>query len=219
MSLHLNLELHFYTEKIAAIAVTPNNLGRQQPFAEILMFVHLAIRQIYNMVPTHPFSRSLASALSSVQDPQRPLKLLLGPPQFSVVKSLLRAFSGPEQPDPLQNYVSVSTVTTVPYRGDRGTKGFSATVEFTSENDRFKLGPHDFDSLGRGVNYYAPLSVALLLRYLATAHASDATYTASLAVAARTCGLSVLHGDLASPMSEVQLPFAIARQSVPDNPL
>lgn len=136
-----------------------------------------------------------------------PLTLFVGPPDFSF-RDISFSLKD-EVPDPLKNYVSLDDIKLVPFKEQPGEKRFLATLDFRSKRALLRLHPKGFDPLGRGVNYYAPVSVGLLLRHLAFLQSRDPDYIRALSLAASLCGEAFLLGKV-TLVSQPVLAFEIA---------
>ncbi|MFV2044551.1 MAG: hypothetical protein ACC700_15120 [Anaerolineales bacterium] len=113
----------------------------------------------------------------------------------------------------MDNIVSTEIVTLVPFRRQRGKKRFLGTLEFDSGRALFLLHPKGFNVMGEGVNYYAPLSVSVLLRHLSRVRSEDTTYQIQLGRIANACGNAILSGQVTT-LSQPNLAVAIAAQSM-----
>jgi hypothetical protein len=207
MADQVKLEINFYSEDKASISLqTPM---KQQRFGEIVLFCSFALRQMHNLGLNHPVTSSLAKALASNEDPRTPLTLLLGPPEFSLrtVGHSLKTDS-----DPMKNFVSADTVKIVSSSWRRGQKSFIAKLEIKNERALLQLDVKGFGMLGGGVNYYAPLSVGILLKYLALSRAGETDYLKSLSRAANRCGAAAQKYEI-TPTSQLFLAYQIARNA------
>lgn len=115
-------------------------------------------------------------------------------------------------PDPMDNYVSTDVVRLAAFKSQKGKRRFLASLEFDNRRVLFLLHPKGFNIMGEGVNYYAPLSVALLLRYLAAKHITDAQHSARLSWVSRASGNAALSGVLTS-LNQGSLALAIAEEA------
>ena len=97
----------------------------------------------------------------------------------------------------------------VDYKSNPGRKRFIAGLRCTNENFNFKFKPKGFGLLARGIGYYAPNSVIILLRYLVEKRIDDENFISNLSQAAKKCGEAYLTGDL-SPRTQHQIALMIA---------
>ena len=208
---HLEFRIEFPDQSQAAIELTIRASEPRHQYGEALLFACLAIRQMHNMGTHHPVSTSLAEALASIQDPTSPMKVLLGAPELSMQR--IKAAMKEGAPDPMDNIVSTEVVTLVPFKGQRGKKRFLGTLEFDSGRALFLLHPKGFNAMGEGVNYYAPLSVAVLLRHLARGRMEDTTYQRRLSLIANACGNAISSGQVTT-LSQPTLVVAIASEAM-----
>jgi hypothetical protein len=74
-----------------------------------------------------------------------------------------------------------------PTRAGKGRKGFTAELR-PDKRATFKLHPHGFGALGKGVSYYAPTSTLVLLCWLLRRRADDPAYQRALGTTARFIG-------------------------------
>jgi hypothetical protein len=208
---NLEFRIEFLDQSQAAIEIKMRASEARHQYGEVLLFACLALRQTNNMGIHHPVSRSLGGALAWLQDPASPFKVLLGPPEFS--RQWINAAMKEGAPDVMANIVSTDIVTLVPFRRQRGKKRFLGTLEFDSGRPSFLLHPKGFDANGGGVNYYAPLSVAVLLRHLACVRKEDTTYQGQLSLVANACGKAIFSGQV-TILSQLALAVAIASEAM-----
>jgi hypothetical protein len=208
----VKLEINFYSKDKASISL--QSRMKQQQFGEIVLFCSFAFRQMRNIGLKHPMSLNLAEELLKNQDPSTPLILLLGPPKLT----FMNIFSPLKRdiPDPLKNFISVDTVKLIPPTGRAGQKLFLATLDIDPGRALLHLDPKGFTLLGIGVNYYAPLSVGLLLRHLALSRPAEASFLKSLSRAANLCGKAVLEFEVTA-VSQIFLAYQIAAKAISPN--
>lgn len=123
-----------------------------------------------------------------------------------VARSLAATLMGIDEANPLEDIearlegeVRVSS----PTRNDGGRKGF--TAEFRPDKRAaFKLHPHGFGALGKGVAYYSPTSTLALLCWLLRRRADDPAYQRALGTTARFIGYAGSQGML-NVRSQVQV--------------
>jgi len=203
----IHLQVEFYSKDEAAIHIESRTSANELLFSEVLLFCSFALRQLHNLGRKHPVTHSLATVLASTQDARTPLTLFVGPPDFSFRHSIFSLKDEP--PDPLKNHVSVDEIKLVPFKERLGEKRFVAALGFRSKRALLRVHPKGFGRLGRGLNYYAPLSVGLLLRHLAFLDSRGPDYVRALALAARLCGEGFLVGKV-TVASQPVLAFEIA---------
>lgn len=207
----VSTRIEFLSPETAALNIETSAPEDGRSFAELLLFTSLALRQLHNLGTTHPVTRSLAKALQACSDARIPLTTLLGPPDMSLKRLTTPLASG--APDPFSNYVSVDIVKIVQFSGQKGKKRFLATLNQRGDLAVLRLDTKGFGLLGAGVNYYAPLSVGILLHQLALSHREDAVYLRQLLAAARSCGTALLR-DQISVISQPSLVYRIVKDSV-----
>jgi hypothetical protein len=166
MESRVSLEIHFYGEEEVSVL-----LGTQgdldKQYGEILMFCLFSLRQMFNL-GNNQLGNSLASLLSECH---------------GHVKELAYHKS-PDAPE------------IIDYDGLQGSKRFLATLDYFDGNSNFKMKAKGFGLLARGMGYFAPTSVATLLRYLSRIHIDDPCYLDRLSEAAATCGDAFLGGEV-----------------------
>lgn len=207
----LELRIEFLDQSQAAIELKIRAPEARHPYGEALLFSCMALRQMHNMGTNHPVSRSLAQALASLQDPSAPLNVLLGAPQLSMrrFKDAMREGA----PDRMDNIVSTNIVTLVPFRRQKGKKRFLGTLEFDRGRALFLLHPKGFNVMGEGVNYYAPLSVSVLLCHLSRNRIDDTIYQGQLRRIANACGDALLSGQVTT-LSQPGLAVGITERAM-----
>jgi hypothetical protein len=90
-----------------------------------------------------------------------------------------------------------------PARKEGGRKGFTAELR-PDKRAAFKLWPHGFGLLGKGVAYYAPTSTLALLCWLLRRRSDDPIYQSALGATARFIGYAGSQGMI-TPRSQVQV--------------
>jgi len=180
----MKLQIDFHQQDEASLFLESDAVGDFQPFGEVLMFSALALRQLHNLGPG-----TASSVLSST---------------LSFIKYNVDEFIATQPPD---------TPRIVDYRGTPGSKRFLANLEFQMDRARFFLYPKGFGFLGQGVNYYAPQSVLLLLRFLASRREAAVQFLTSLAEAASVCSMVYQQGKV-TPTTQTGLAVGIARHAL-----
>jgi len=98
----------------------------------------------------------------------------------------------PEVRDALREVGDV-TVGSPSVRGGR--KGFTCTLR-PEKRGFFKLHPHGFGMLGKGVDYYGPTSTLALLAWLLERRSADARYQLALGETAKMIGAAGVGGQI-----------------------
>jgi hypothetical protein len=75
-------------------------------------------------------------------------------------------------------------------------KSFHGELEFENENTFLSLSHSGFGILGKGINYYAPVSVTLLISYLENLYDDDYLFSKRLANVVNKCGSSFLNNEI-----------------------
>lgn len=183
MSYKLNLEIDFYRQEEASVFLESNIPAEQEQYSQVLLFCNYACRNMYNLGEA---GYSLAMALSGVGKGKDFLKEII-------------------------NYDSPDAPRLVDKKGENGTKRFLATMTYYGSERiaNFQLKTKGFGLLARGVGYYSPNSVILLLRYLGNKHIKDEGFLEKLSEASRLC--SGAYEDL-SPTTEGKITTLIANE-------
>jgi hypothetical protein len=192
MKNHIEMKFEFLKSDVATIDIRVGKSVINRNYALLVLFATFALRQMRNMGgKSHPISESLAIALSTCQDPSVPLVTVLGPSKFQW--NLLKVYKKYRDgaPDPMKNFRSVDIVKLVPYKDQVGKKRFIASISYDDYRALLQLYVQGFNILGFGVNYYAPLSVGLLLKQLASFQPEDSQFIANLTATARLCGAAI----------------------------
>ena len=166
MDVYSNLEIHFHDQDQASVVLETNG-GPHEQFGEILAFCLYSLRQLVN----------------------------LGMNEASQSLGALLARAGPALRE-LAHHESPGGAKLVPYQGAPGRKRFLARLRCSSEHVDFHVKAKGFGLLGRGVAYYVPNSIQLLLRYLARRRIDNDKYIECLGMAATKCGEAFLSGAL-----------------------
>ena len=170
MEIHSILEVHFHDMDRASCFHETTATGSKQQFGEILHFCAFSARQIVN-IANHPQGDQAGYML----------QLLDGDPGG------VRAIAERGR---------VSDLALVEYPGSRGKKRFETSMDMTEKRFRFNLKAKGFGFLGRGLGYYAPSSISVLLMYLGQRNLDDEKYLTGLAQAATLLGQAQLGGRL-----------------------
>ena len=211
MSAKLKFRIEFLDESNAAVELKIGAPDATHAYGESLLLASLSLRQMHNIGTNHPVARSLAKALASLRNPAAPMRLLLGTPQLSMERLKSTVRSGVL--DAAGNVFSTDIVTLVPMTSREGEKSFAGTLDFDRRRAVFVLRPKGFNAIGEGVNYYAPLSVSVLLNHLSRGRSEDAAYQVGLLRVANACGTAFLSGQVTA-LSQSSLAVAITVEAI-----
>jgi hypothetical protein len=167
MNIKMRLEIDYHQQDQASLFLESSNSNQEELFGEILLFCCFTLRVLVNLGQSQVAS-SLATLLLRIE------KNL----------SNINEFDGPDWPE------------IVEYKGTSGRKQFIANLKYSDNSFNFNLDTKGFGLLGRGIDYYAPNSVFLLLKYLAKRRFEDKNYITNLAQAAIQCGQVFYSGRL-----------------------
>jgi hypothetical protein len=202
--------VEFLTKDEVAIGISLDSPVPNPDFAMLVLFSSFALRQMHNLGTSHPVTQSLASALAAINKPDAQLVILLGPPDLSL--NQLQQASRDGASDPMQNFVSVDSFKLAPYRNQKGKKRFLSSLTYDEHQARLLMDLKGFDFMGRGVNYYAPLSVGLLFRRLVSLQGQHSEYLPSLVYTANLSGKALLSGTITST-SQPFLALQVAQEA------
>ena len=158
MNIGMNLEIHFHQQDEASVYLESDASGKDEKFGEILLFCCFALRTMSNF-GRHSIASSLATMLSQIGDHLIELPNLHSPDEAKLVS----------------------------YQGNQGRKRFVAKLRYNDKNFTFKFKPKGLFLTG-GIDYYAPNSVMILLRYLVEKRIDDEAFISSLSQATKKCG-------------------------------
>lgn len=159
-----NLEVHFHEQDVASVFLENSGTNEDAQFLEVLLVALYACRQLANLGPG-PVSASLASALVAAPD----------------LMAAAADHEGIETQGGIARLIS--------YPGTPGRKSFYARMELHRGQVQFNLWMKGFGWFGQGVDYYSPMSVLVLLTYMARKNRTDRLHLKRLANAALGCGL------------------------------
>jgi len=203
--------IEFMDEKNAAVNIRSRAEEKEKHFGDLLLLASFAIRQMHNLGPDHPVTKSLAKELLYCENPCTPLKILLGPPDLSIGR--FREAMQEGSANPMENYVSIDVVRLWEYKGQIGKKRFITTIDQKQRQLGIRIEAKGFGIMGSGVNYYAPLSVGMLLKYLADINVNNPKRLNSLKEVARLSGRLVRSGQIGI-MNQPSAVYAIAEQAL-----
>ena len=153
----------------------------EERFFETHLFTLFAARQLGNLGGSDPGALLLAEALTTLGE---------GAVRASVQERL-------------------GDVRLVPAAPSSGRKGFTAELQ-PGKRSLFKLKPHGFGLMGRGVGYYAPISVLALLASLLDRRSADEEYQGALGRAATYVGAAA-HQGMLGITSQAEIATRLAR--------
>ncbi|EQB62666.1 MAG: hypothetical protein RBG1_1C00001G0245 [candidate division Zixibacteria bacterium RBG-1] len=160
MGIELILEIHFHQPDEASVYLENTATAAEDiKFGEILLFCCLTLRLLVNLGIRNPVASGTATLLTQISD-------------------YLADFTDVHEND----------VRLVEYKGRPGRKRFEAILSYSDRLLKFKLKPKGFGLFARGIGYYSPHSIMILLRYLVKRHSQDAYFFSSLAQATKRCG-------------------------------
>jgi hypothetical protein len=169
------LEIRFPADDEAAVLLSSTGTGEADKQAEVVLFCLYATRAISNL-------RQTDAALALIRS-----LAALGHATVEDVREFVQG-TGPTTDDGEE--ITVQFVS--PDQASSNDKSFRANVRYIGEetNPRivFNMKPRGFGLLGKGVDYYAPGSVLVLLYTLLKRREDDETYLIRLARAAGLIG-------------------------------
>ena len=230
-----HLEIHFYTEHEAAIVFETFAQDDERKSTEIQAFNSFTLRQLDNLQSGGiPLARLFASMKDSIdfymnyiwilrelKTPEEmslyfPFVGALGVDLSEAVKipalQMPRLSLGGDTKE-LAKTLWPNIAHVVTYRGSAAGKRFTADIELKDQKVFLKLDQKGFGLFGKGINYYAPMSTVLLLKYLTDKHKDDWEYEARLRKSAQLCGQAFVDGKVNS-LSLIVLPTQIERQTL-----
>lgn len=191
-------QIHFHDEYQASILIKSDAERKDKNFCELLLFCCLGLHQMHNLRSNRP-SMALAEILSLIDDPiywqnYMPLfsnisKVMTMEDVFYYIPFIaalgtninwlipiifpLASYGNINKLDNEQvvRQILPKVAQVKEYYGVDGQKQFIARMELRNKNKFiFLLKTKGFGILGKGVNYYAPMSVILAFKYLYTLH-------------------------------------------------
>lgn len=241
MNSQTHFEIHFQNENQASAFLKTNVDGRDKDFCELLIFSHLACRQMHNL-KSNKVSTSLAQILSlmysgagdysdywqlmtKLTETDIPYYLpFLSALGINVSKlvGLIPSLGLYRAANKLTNeQIAQQICPIVPqvsnHIGGEGQKQFIVNMEFRDNRVlNFDLQPKGFGMFGKGVNYYAPMSVILTFKYLYSLHddweSENSRFRKMLIKSANLCGTAFLQGKITA-VSQVSLPLEIVNSA------
>jgi hypothetical protein len=237
MNCQAHFEIHFQNENQASALLKTNSEGRDKDFCELLIFSYFACRQMHNLKP-NKVSKSLAQILSlmysgagdysdywqlmtkltEVDIPYYlPFLAALGI-NVSKLVGLIPSLGLYRATSKLTNEQFAQQICPIVpqvnnHRSGEGQKQFIINMELRDKRVlNFDLQPKGFGMFGKGVNYYAPMSVILTFKYLYSLHddwePENSRFRKMLIKCANLCGTAFLQGKITT-VSQVTLPLEI----------
>lgn len=171
MDARTSLELHFYDQDRIAVCLECFALSEPNTkVAEVLTYANLALRHISNF-GQGPIAESIAIALINAGDAIEEIE------RFGKVQG----FPGP-----------------VDYSGNPARKRFICSMLLSEAKDKldFTIKLKGFGMFDKSLNYYAPVSLMVLLRKLCAKRANDRPYLLRLGIIAAQCGVEYQAGSV-----------------------
>ncbi|CAD7767004.1 MAG: hypothetical protein DNFNHJIP_00410 [Candidatus Argoarchaeum ethanivorans] len=166
MNIGMNLEIHFHQQDEASVYLESDAIGKDEKFGEILLFCCFALRTMSNFGRCS-IASSLATRLSQIGDNLIELSNLHSPDEAKLVS----------------------------YQGNPARKRFVVKLRYNDKNFTFKFKPKGLFLTG-GIDYYAPNSVMILLKYLVEKRIDDEAFISSLSQATKECGDAYIGGKI-----------------------
>lgn len=181
------VEIHFHEQDRASVFLE-NIGGPDAKFAELLLLSSYAVRQVANLGRS-PETAALGALLAGAA---RSAEHLIG-------------------------YRPENSPALVAYQGKPGRKRFTSRVDVADDTYQFNMQPHGFGFLGRGLGFYSPTSVVLLLQYLVELRLLDEEYLTALSLVAAMCALAIDNGHI-TVGSQQDVALGIAMSVTADKP-
>ncbi len=180
MNLTVEVDVGFHTSTRASVRLTNTAMEEDARFGEILLFTLFAIRQMVN-------DRGL-------------------PGQFTA--HMLSQTS--ESLDETLDSHGWGRVELIEFPGHPAPKGFAAALTLRDDIAHLNMEPRGFGVLGKGIAYYSPHAVQLLLLHLIHAHQDDESFLGQLAACADNAGTMFKVGQL-SVQNQLEAGYYIAQ--------
>ena len=169
MNYEAKLEIHFHEPDRVSVLIKSAGEIDEQ-FGEVTLFAAYACRQMVNI------------GRGPVADPLA--KLLIE------CSGSLTTLAGNRSPNGIR---------LVDHTGVPGKRRFDAVIQLGDGHYSFAMNARGFGLSGKGLGYYGPTSVTMLLQHLVEERHPDGEYLAALGMAAMTCGETFLNGKLTVP--------------------
>lgn len=167
MNIGMDLEIHFHQQEEASVYLESNVDGRIEMFGEILLFCTYALRNMANF--GHDDPENIA---------------------FSIAHTLKNVSN---KIDIIENMGGAKLVK---YEGTPGRKRFLASLRFRDNDFKFYNKTKGFGLFAKGMGYYSPNSIFILLKYLVSSRIQDKEYLNRLSMAMELCGNCVINKEL-----------------------
>lgn len=237
MENQFHLDIDFYDEHQASVVIQANTKVEDREFGEIVLFNCFALRQMQNLQSFGiPLARILSVVDSSLTSHRSYIELLMNLRTleelafyvpliaalgvdiewlvpYMIPLKIAKAASGVDDKAIIAEiWPSVTQI--VNRRTSPGNKRFFAEMFLTKDKVQFELNLKGFGIFGKGVNYYAPMSVILFLKHLFD-QSDDKSYfrhKRHLAKSSNLCGNAFLSGEI-NPASQLSIPVQLAIES------
>jgi hypothetical protein len=239
MSFQTHFEMHFQNEYQASVLLQTNTSGSEKNFQQLLLFSYIACRQLYNL-RQNKVATSLAEILLTLYTGNHGMMLLkLGEEDIPYYIPFLVALENSSSQwseliryvSPLKYYHTVEKLSAeqiaqkifpnvpkvISFNGVTGQKIFSANLEYGNKFPNFDLQTKGFGIFGKGINYYAPMSVILMFKHLYSLHddweTENSGFRKALIKIANLCGDVFLQGKI-SAINQTVLPLEIVKSAM-----
>jgi hypothetical protein len=237
MENNISVDIKFYDQNNASVSIRSKDKIQTKEKLALLLFSSFALRQMHNLQNIgFPLAQVLKVIKSPIDSYFYYSNLLIGKslrelvvyvPLISSlgvdVKKLiphmmaLRIYkikSGFNDEKTAKEFWS-EVPKIIPEKEVKSKKRFIGNLHIINNKVFFNLDSKGFGLLGRGVNYFSPISVVLFIRHLENIYSSDYKFGDRLAKVVNLCGLAHLNNRI-TIKSQIDLPFRIVDQAYMD---
>ena len=138
MKIATDAEIHFYEQDTASVFLESFTYGDIEKAEEIALLVWFSLRMIGNLGTKNDVTFDLGMSLLDI----------------------------PRYIEELASLDSTGGFEIIRYPGNNGRKYFTSKLRIDDEKVKFDFNAKGFGFLGKGLNYYGPISGITLIRYL-----------------------------------------------------
>ena len=181
MNIKSKLEIHFYQQDEGSVFLENTASGEDEKFGEILLLCLYITRTFSNFGNNDQVGQSITIFLQKIG----------------------------ENIEDFKNQISQDEAKLVKYNGSKGRKYFTADLTYDGKNLKYWQNAKGFGIFARGMGYYAPNSIILLLRYLIKKKDIDNDFIENLQTACAMCSTAYINESI-SLTNQHQVAFFIA---------
>ena len=188
MNIKSTLEIHFHQQDEGSVFLENTASGEDEKFGEILLLCLYITRTFSNFGNDNHDGKMLALFLHETG----------------------------EDIEKFKKEISNAEAKLIEYNGHKGRKYFTANLTYSEDSLKYWQNAKGFGIFAKGIGYYAPNSIIILLRYLMKKRSNDNNFIEKLQTTCMMCSSTYNEGNI-KLTNQHQVAFFIASAIAGDN--